>query len=182
METNQISNTLQTESSGTSTSDLVQPFVPEAEVPTKLDEYKDEGWSWGGFSLNWIFLLAVRKYMYLLVLLLMLVPILNILIMIGFMIFLGIKGRELARESRTFSNHEQYLGFMKGADHAGKVFAIFYILAMVPFFVIIGGIIFSSNNEFDDYRNFIKFDDSDAHMDVRSKDVGTEQERMRDWE
>jgi hypothetical protein len=36
-------------------------------------------------------------------------------------IFFGIKGRMLAAESRTFTNRDQYIGFMKVMDHAGKV-------------------------------------------------------------
>lgn len=51
------------------TANTPEPFVPY--VPTVAGEqatsgeYKDEGWSWGGCMLNWIFLVAVRKYVYL---------------------------------------------------------------------------------------------------------------------
>lgn len=117
-----------------------EAFVPKSDQQNiSSGEYKDEGWSWGGFALNWIFLLAVRKYTYLFFLILMFIPIVNFIVFIGMMIFMGLQGREIARVSRTFANHEQYLGFMKGVDHAGKIVAYFYLLILfvtLAFFVL----------------------------------------------
>jgi hypothetical protein len=131
-----------------------EPFVPfasaEASGQVKSSEYKDEGWSWGGFAFNWIFLVAVRKYTYLFFLLLMPIPLINIIALLGMMIFAGTQGRELARESRTFANHEQYLGFMKGVDHAGKVIALFYLIA-IGIGIIIAGIFLVALQDFGDY-------------------------------
>lgn len=76
------------------------------------------------------------------------------------MIFMGIKGRELARESRTFSNHEQYLGFMKAVDHVGKVIALFYLVALIIGAIISGAILTS-------------FDD-DAHDGTREYQYGVD--------
>lgn len=115
----------------------IEPFVPQGSasavpVPQGEGGYVDEGWSWGSFALNYMFLIAIRKYEYLYVLILFLIPIVNIFAGFGMIIYLGMNGRELARNSRTFSNHEQYLGFMKGIDHAGKI--ISYV--MLPVFAL----------------------------------------------
>jgi hypothetical protein len=53
--------------------------------------------------------------------LLMLVPFVNMVAWLGIMVFLGLKGRELAATSQTFTSRDQYVGFMKAIDHAGKV-------------------------------------------------------------
>lgn len=111
------------------------PFTPEGSAtdntqsqPVTEVAYNDAGWSWGAFALNFMFIIAIRRYMYLFFLLLMFVPFVNFIAMIGMMIYFGSTGRELARTSTTFSNKEQYLGFMKGIDHAGKIIAYFYII------------------------------------------------------
>jgi hypothetical protein len=50
------------------------------------------------------------------------------LFFIGLSFHLGFKGRVLASVSRTFSNKEQYIGFMKAIDH-GAMVAFFAMLA-----------------------------------------------------
>jgi hypothetical protein len=118
-----------------------EPFVPQGQESSGgasaqvIPEYKDSGWSWGAFALNWMFVIATRNYVYLFLLLLMLVPFVNFLVMIGFAIYMGINGREMARKSKTFANHEQYLGFMKGLDHVSKVVAYFYVVLLGLFIV-----------------------------------------------
>ena len=94
--------------------------------------YRDEGWSWGAAMLNMYFIIAVRQYMYLLLFILFMVPFVNLITIPVVLIFLGFKGRELARGSSTFSTQDEYIGFMKGADHAGKI--MFYF--MIGMFVI----------------------------------------------
>jgi uncharacterized membrane protein YdbT with pleckstrin-like domain len=92
-----------------------------------------------------MFIIAIREYAYLFLLLLMLIPFLNFLVFIGFAIYLGINGREMARKSKTFANNEQYLGFMKGLDHAGKI--VFYFYAAIFAFAFFAAILmFSSGN------------------------------------
>jgi hypothetical protein len=106
------------------------PFVPlgTAEPQPPLVGYVDAGWSWGAFLTGPIFLVAVRRYVYLLWYLLMFIPFVNIIVWLGVSIYLGIKGREMATHSRTFANREQYLGFMKAIDHAGKILAVVYLV------------------------------------------------------
>lgn len=67
------------------------------------------------------FLIAARKYAYLWFYLLFLIPIVNLFAILAIKIYLGIKGREIARTSKTFASEEEFLGFMKGFDWAGKV-------------------------------------------------------------
>lgn len=67
------------------------------------------------------FLIAIRKYNYLWFYLLFLIPLLNLFAILGIKIYLGIKGAEIARTSTTFASEEEYNGFMKGLDWAGKV-------------------------------------------------------------
>jgi hypothetical protein len=89
-------------------------------------------WSWGAFMFDPAFLIAIQKYVYLLVYLLMLIPVLNFIVWIGFKIYLGLKGREMARGSATFASAEQREGFFKGFDWAGKV--LFFV--GLAFFVL----------------------------------------------
>lgn len=103
-----------------------EQFIPAQDVPASID-YKDEGWSWGGFIFNIVFAIATRNYKYLLIMILFFIPVVNIFAIIGAMIYFGVKGREIARNSKTFANKDEYLGFMKGVDHAGKVMFFVYI-------------------------------------------------------
>jgi hypothetical protein len=126
--------------------------VPPAPLASPEDEkYARPGWSWGGFMFNFIFIIAIRRYWYLLLVLLALIPpllvglssfsvpyhmiwiillapVLSFLIILGVMVFFGIKGRVLAAKSSTFANRDQYIGFMKGIDHAGKVLFFTYVV------------------------------------------------------
>jgi len=118
------------------------PKPSDVSTPVATDAYKDEGWSWGAFAFNWAFAIAIRKYMYLFLILLMFVPILNIVAFFGVMIFFGVKGREMAKGSVTFSSDEQRLGFMKGMDHAGKI--VFFIWVVMFAIGIVASIILAS--------------------------------------
>lgn len=53
------------------------------------------------------------------------------LFLLGIKLYLGFKGRELASTSKTFSNKEQYIGFMKAFDHGALVAFIVVILLNV---------------------------------------------------
>ncbi len=95
-----------------------------------------------------VFLIAIRRYAYLWLYLLpgalmlgtgILRSIYVALLIIGIgalsffviPIYLGMKGRTLAAASRAFSNRDQYVGFMKGIDHAGKVLFFAFIVIML---------------------------------------------------
>lgn len=96
------------------------------------DKLDTSQWSWGAFMLDVPFLVAIQKYVYLLVYLLMLIPFVNFIIYIGFKIYLGLKGREMAQDSPAFDSKEEREGFFKGFDWAGKV--LFFVT--ITFFVI----------------------------------------------
>jgi hypothetical protein len=109
------------------------PFTPQKGEGVKAtDTYDDSGWSWGGFMFQWAFAVAIKKYILLVLFVLMFIPFVNIVAWFGIAIFFGLKGREYARQSDMFTNKDQYLGFMKAVDHAGKIF--FYVF--VAFFVL----------------------------------------------
>lgn len=95
-------------------------------------------WSWGAFMFDPVFLIATRKYAWLLLYVLMFVPILNFVAAIGIKVFLGLKGHSFAAESTSFENEEQRKGFMTAFDHAGLI--IFCITVAV----ILIGLLFSA--------------------------------------
>ena len=105
-----------------------------------------EGWSWGAFLFAAPFLVGIKKYKMLWWYLLAFVPLVNIAFFIAFMVYLGMKGYDLAAKSPQFSYQAEYDGFFKVFDHAGKVlvgvavvcmalFAIFGITALVGRFL-----------------------------------------------
>lgn len=112
-------------------------------------KYSQPGWSWGAFMLGPYFLIGVRSYAYLWAYLLVLVPFVGPLLLLGFGIYLGMKGREMAAVSTTFHNKEQYIGFMRGVDHAGKIM-FFVALVMVglglAFMLLFFGALFSGGD------------------------------------
>ncbi|MBP9760098.1 MAG: hypothetical protein KBD24_01890 [Candidatus Pacebacteria bacterium] len=110
------------------------PHTPQTSVVA--DEYSRPGWSWGAFINGPMFLIGTRQYSYLWMYVLYFIPFVNIIAWFGVMIYLGMKGRELAAESKTFTNRDQYVGYMKATDHGGKVFAILSILIIIPIMIL----------------------------------------------
>jgi len=109
------------------------PYTPQQPVG---DAYKDYGWSWGAAMFGPLFLIGIRKYVYLLPYILMFIPIVTLLVMLAMFAFLGFKGRELALQSLTFTSKDQYLGYMKANDHAGKVMFFVCLIVFISAFVI----------------------------------------------
>ncbi|HVN26269.1 MAG TPA: hypothetical protein VMT99_01265 [Candidatus Paceibacterota bacterium] len=91
------------------------------------------GWSWGAFMMNASFIIAIKRYQLLWWYLLMLIPFVNWIFFIVFMIYLGSKGHEFAAASSQFGNQSEYDGFMKAVDHAGRI--MFYVALA---FVVVG--------------------------------------------
>ncbi|MBP9749119.1 MAG: hypothetical protein KBD21_00040 [Candidatus Pacebacteria bacterium] len=111
------------------------PSAPQSFIPLGTPAGPD-GWSWGAFMLGPFYLIAVRKYMYLWMYLLILVPVVNFFAWLGIMLFLGVKGRSLGYESATFTSQEQREGFFNAIEHAGKI-SFFIALAGIALWVII---------------------------------------------
>lgn len=82
-----------------------------------------------------------------------------ILFFIALPIYFGIKGRMLAAESRTFSNKDQYVGFMKVMDHAGKVgffLTLGFLMLGFVFLIVTQSILpqgSSGNGGYDEYES-----------------------------
>lgn len=93
-------------------------------------------WSWGAFMFDAAFLVAIKQYALLPWYLLLFVPFVNFVFIVAFKIYLGTKGRALAAASPQFANHDEFAGFMKGLDHAGKVL-FFVMLAFVAIAIIL---------------------------------------------
>ncbi len=116
------------------------PIQNNAPQPSSysISGQKDDigGWSWGAFMFDFIFIIATKKYIYLLLFLLYFIPFVNFLAMIGIKIFLGTQGRRIAAESPMFSNKDELRGFMKAIDHAGYIISIFAIVIFILAFVL----------------------------------------------
>ena len=76
------------------------------------------GWSWGGFMFSPVVILVSKRYVYLLLYLLVLIPFINLVSWLVPMIVLGLKGRNLAMTSNAFANPDEAREILslKGAD------------------------------------------------------------------
>ncbi|NTV44905.1 MAG: hypothetical protein HGA67_04455 [Candidatus Yonathbacteria bacterium] len=113
------------------------PVAPVAETPKAAISMPSD-WSWGGFMFGPAYLIAVKKYEYLLAYLLMLIPVFNFFAMIGIAIYLGIKGHTLVAESPMFANADERAGFNRAIDHAGRIMFFVSLVCMVLAFIFAG--------------------------------------------
>jgi len=111
------------------------PTHPGAFAPMNAaqgdERYATPGWSWGAFMASTMFLLGIRKYAYLWIYLVGLIPFVGPFAILAFMLFLGAKGREMAMRSPAFSNRDQYVGFMKAIDHGGKIMFFLFVFLII---------------------------------------------------
>ena len=115
----------------------IQNDAPQPSFDSTTIQKNDiNGWSWGAFMFDFIFIIATKKYIYLLLFLLYLIPLVNFLAMIGIRIFLGTQGRRIAAESQMFSNKDEWQGFMKALDHAGYIIFIVTVIVLILGFVL----------------------------------------------
>lgn len=129
---------------------MAQPFMA---VTSERDEeayYSRPGWSWGGFMFNVFFAACLKRYWYLLWLFAFWIPFVNIFVALCLMLYFGVKGRELAARSAVFTSKQQYIGFMKGIDHAGK-FSFFIslvgLLVVIIATIVLAGLGLDSSRE-----------------------------------
>lgn len=106
-------------------------------MPAPQTVASESSWSWGAFMFDAAFLIAVKKYKWLFWYLLYLVPFVNFAFMIGFKIYLGVKGRAIAATSTYFQDERELHGFMKGIDHAGKVLFFVMLAVLVVWLVLV---------------------------------------------
>lgn len=153
------------------------PFTPlgaresTGSTESVKDSYIDEGWSWGAFMLNWKFAIALREYKYLYLLILLFIPLVNFAVIIGMMIYFGINGREIAQKSKTFANHDQYLGFMKGMDHLGKVLAYIMIVVGVGILILVSVLFSVLFNVRHNAKDLIQYQSYEVQQMIDQRDV-----------
>jgi hypothetical protein len=119
--------------------------VPSAEL-------EHSGWSWGAAMLNATYLIAIKKYKYLLLYLLFLVPFVGFMGMIVMFVYLGLRGRKLAYESSMFKNKGEVDGFMRAVDHVGKVMFFISLIVIVIWIVIMFSFGSTLLNQFKDTK------------------------------
>lgn len=91
------------------------------------------GWSWGTFLFSAPFLVGIKKYRMLWWYLLALVPFVNVVFWVVFMVYLGVKGHDIAAKSPQFSHQAEYDGFFKVFDHAGKILVVVAVILVIVF-------------------------------------------------
>ena len=124
--------------SATSEQTNAQPeqFQPLAQSGGATSQPYNQGWSWGGFMLDFVLIIGAKRYAFLWLFILYFIPLVNILAMIGIKIYLGLNGRRIVAESEAFANDDEKRGFLKGLDHAGKIF-FFIFLALMAIYALV---------------------------------------------
>jgi hypothetical protein len=89
------------------------------------------GWSWGAFLFTLPFLVGIKKYKMLWWCILAFVPFVNLVFVVIFMVYLGVKGHELAAKSPQFEDQKEYDGFFKVFDHAGKILIVVAVILLI---------------------------------------------------
>ncbi len=113
------------------------------------------GWSWGAFLFSVPFLVGIKKYKMLWWYLLALVPFVNVAFWIIFVVYLGVKGHDLAAKSPQFSHQAEYDGFFKVFDHAGKILVVVVVIILLVFAILsIAGIAGTFFGRFGYHRPF----------------------------
>ena len=115
------------------TEPLADPsLTPPVTVPTvpAVGElpYELRGWNWGAFVLSWIWGIANKSYISLLVIPLSFIPFLGL----GMSVYLGVKGNELAWKNRQFSSLDQFRQIQKTWSYWGIALFASTCLLIVP--------------------------------------------------
>ncbi len=97
-----------------------------------------QGWSWGGFMLGPGYMIATKNYVYLLLYLLTLVPLVNVFAWLGISIFLGLQGHQMVAKSAMFKNDDERNGFNRAVDHAGFIMFLIMVALFVLGFLFFG--------------------------------------------
>ncbi|MDZ7719216.1 MAG: hypothetical protein U5K72_10415 [Balneolaceae bacterium] len=107
----------------------------EKSAKTNIDESVPKsikGWNWGAFFLHGIWGLGNKTY----IALLGFVPVINVPVMI----YLGLKGNELAWQYKKWDSPEHFLSVQRNWNIAGMVaFAIYAVVVLWEFWDILSG-------------------------------------------
>ena len=79
-----------------------------------------------------VIIIGAKKYWYLLWYILYFIPLVNIVFIVAFKIYMGIKSHDIVAKSPAFANEDERRGFLSGVNRAGFVF--FWIF--LAFFII----------------------------------------------
>lgn len=129
----------ETETTKEAVEEVSAPESPSKEMKVTLSMPSD--WSWGGLMFAPAYLIAVKKYKYLLLYLLGLIPVINVIAMIGIPIFVGMKGHGFVAESDMFKNDDERAGFNRAMDHAGWIMFLVAIATFILAFLFAGLIV-----------------------------------------
>lgn len=96
----------------------------------EIDITKINRWSWGGFFLNWVYLIGMKAKWWIIILVFICnsIPVINI----ASLIYIGLEGRRMAWKQRKWQSFNQYLQVQKKWDIWGFViFIISLILGVI---------------------------------------------------
>lgn len=113
-----------------------QMTPPSTGAPTLVGQ-----WSWAGFVFNWLYLIGhnnVGLGVGLLIAMIVLgwIPFLNLLIFLGVMLFVAIKGHEYAWSSGTYKNAEEFTASQRVLNTMGKVAFFIWLIGSVVFAIL----------------------------------------------
>ena len=104
-------------------------------LPAELD-----GWNWGAFLLSWIWGIGHSVWISFLVFA-SIVPVIGWVISIGTMIYLGMKGNELAWQHRKFESVEQFKAVQAAWTKWGVIIFVISLVLGLIMTVLLGGFI-----------------------------------------
>lgn len=99
-----------------------------------------KGWNWGAFMFNWIWGIANKTYLPLLIF----IPVLNIV----WAFIVGFKGNEWAWQKGNYKDVETFKAVQKTWNIAGIVKFIAYIIFIVIYFIIFIAIFAGSTSSY----------------------------------
>jgi hypothetical protein len=110
----------------------VTPTAPAAPAPV-VDPFLKK-WNWGAFLLSWIWAFGHGQILIgILILVLGLIPVIGTLVDLGLVIYLGIKGNELAWNSGKFTSIEQ----LKETERVWAKWAVIIFIISIVLFILI---------------------------------------------
>lgn len=100
----------------------------QAEIDRRIAQ-----WNWGAFFCNWIWAVAHKKYAFLAIPLVTLIPYIGQFCLLCSCVYLGLKGSQIAWKSGIYKDFESYIHAQKIWTIAGLVWFIFYLIAVAYF-------------------------------------------------
>lgn len=132
------------------TTEQINPSPLVEQTASELESIDLTKWSWGGFLNPWYAVIASRRYSYLPLFILYVIPLVNIL-SIAIHIYFGMKGRQFIKDhNNAFTNDSEVAGFIRGYDHVGW---ISFLIGLAIFALIVILMLFSFTGMFGEFSN-----------------------------